>query len=345
MKSHLYQFAPAELGRLLTEWIIPLIGLAVILRLGAASGLLPAPWPCHGVDETILVHQAQASQTRSDADLLLIGDSSCLTDVSGIQLQESLGGTYRVLNLGTLSYLGLNGYAELLSRYCAANPGQVRGVVVLLHPEMLRGVGTISPYLAFLSDFYAGADHGDASTIQGQISGLLGADIVWNRFWGRAPVPLPGTWGFYYGFNRDLNRFMTDHRGSAFDPHNYTFRPGQGNAEYRLAPGWESGCRALKAAMPPTAKLFIGITPVPASFAPPGYAAQHQRMLIQWGQWMEPDARLDGLPAILPDHQFASTTHLNSAGNTNYTDILARCLKPLLPGSSPEGFAAHQAGH
>ena len=251
MKSHLYQFVPAELGPLLAEYVVPLIGLAVVLRLAAASGLLPAPWPCHGVDETILVHQAQASQTRSDADLVLIGDSSCLTDVSGIQLQKAFEGSHHVLNLGTLSYVGLNGYATLLARYSAANPGRVRGVVVLLHPEMLRGVAAIAQYSVFLSDFYAGVDQGDSSTIQGQIRGLLGADVVWDRLLGRAPLPLPGAWGFNYGFNRDLNRFMTDHQGSAFDPHDYAFRPGQGNAEYRLAPGWESGSRALKAAVPP----------------------------------------------------------------------------------------------
>lgn len=331
MKSHQYQCTLADAGKLLAEWILPLIGLAVLLRLGAASGILPVPWPSYGVDETILVHQANASRTRSGAHLILLGDSSCLTDVSGSRLEEAFGGTHRVLNLGAFSYLGLNGFATLLSRHSEANPKTIRSVVVLLHPEMLRGIAPVSHYLVLLSDFYAGVDFGDTRTLRGQLSGLFGADVVWNRLLGRIPLPLPGAWGHEYGFNRDLDRFMKDHRGTVLDPNRYRSRPGQGNAEYRLAARWETECRALRAVVPPAAQLFLGITPIPATFAPEGFEAERQRMLAQWGAWMQADALLTELPATLPDTRFASITHLNATGNREYSDLLAACLRSRLP--------------
>lgn len=330
MKSHTYELTLADLGRLLGGLLVPMVGFAAIMRLGAGAGILPLPRPNFDVDQTILTHQAEASRSLSGADRLFIGDSSCLMDFSGKYLEEIEGGSHRVINLGSLSYLGLNGYAALLSRYAAANPGSLRTVVVLVHPEMLRGVAPVSDYLRLLSDYYAGADPGDASTFQGQLCGLFGLDIFRNRLLSRVPLPLPKPYGQYYGFNADLDEFMNRHRGSAVDPGQYGRRPGQGNAEYRLSPSWQDGCLALRAAVPPSAKLVIGITPVPASFAPPNYAARRQEMLDQWAQWMRADAQLTDLPPTLPDSFFASTTHLNEAGALYYTTILAKCLEPYV---------------
>jgi len=330
MHSHTYDFTRADVGRLLGGLVLPLIGFAVIMRLGATTGTLPAPQPNFDVDQTILIHQAQASQSPSGADLLLLGDSSCLMNVSGKYLEDLAGTGHRVLNLGSLSYLGLNGFATLLARYADANPGRLRTVVVLAHPEMLRGIAPVPQYLLLLSDYYAGADSGDASTVQGQMSGFLGLDIFRDRLWSRVPQPLPKAYGQYYGFNADLDAFMSQHRGSVVDPYRYARQPGQGNAEYRLASSWQGGCQALKAAVPPTAKLVIGITPVPDSFAPPKYAARWQAMLEQWGQWIQADARLADLPPTLPEADFASTTHLNETGARRYTQILAHCLEPVL---------------
>ena len=327
MKSHIYDFRLADIGRLLSGLLLPMIGFAAIMRLGAAAGILPSPRPCLDMDQTILSHQAEASRSSSDADVLFIGDSSCLMDFLGKYLEEISRGNHRVINLGSLSYLGLNGYAALLSRYVAVNAGRLQTVVVLLHPEMLRGVDPVSQNLLFLSDYYARSDYGDTQTIQGQLRGLFGLDVFQDRLLSRAPLPLPKQYGQYYGFNLDLYRFMDEHGGSAIDPHQYVRHPGQGNAEYRLAPKWEAECQTLRAAVPPTAKLVIGVTPVPHSFAPPDYAARWKRILTQWGQWMQADTVLAELPPILPDSYFASTTHLNANGARRYTEMLATCLE------------------
>src|SRR5262249_47760898 len=161
------------------------------------------------------------------------------------------------LNLGTFMYLGFQGYAAMLSRYVSANPGGLRTVVVLVHPEMLRHTEPTTRYLRFLSDFYSGTDQPDASSILGQLRGVVGLDIFRDRFLSRCPLPLPKEYGRFYGFNLDLYRFMDEHHGSAVDPHQYLPGPGQGNAEYRLASALESGCSALRAAVPSGAKLVV----------------------------------------------------------------------------------------
>ena len=41
----------------------------------------------------------------------------------------------------------------------------------------------------------------------------------------------------------------------------------------------------------------------------------------------EPDAVLTNLPVTLPDHWFASVTHLNSVGSVEFSDRLAAEVK------------------
>jgi len=330
MKSHEYHFRRGDLIGLVQSLLIPMVAVAVILRLSALSGLLPPPWPALDVDHTILTHQAQASRMQSTADVLLIGDSSCLMDVSGRRLQEIYAGRHSFINLGSSMHVGLNGYAAMLSHFDTVNPGRLRLVVVLLHPEMLRGVEPVPQDLVFLSDYYSGADYRESSSVQGQLCGLFGLDIVRDRFWSRLPLPLPKEYGRYYGFNLDLYDFMERQRGSAVDPHRFVVRPGLGNAEYRFSRALADGCLALRAAVPPKARILIGITPIPESFASAGYRARWQGLCHQWGQCMSPDDLLTNLPPTMPDSDFASTTHLNEQGSLHYAEILAKCLEPHL---------------
>ncbi|MBI2928917.1 MAG: hypothetical protein HYY24_24910 [Verrucomicrobia bacterium] len=327
MQSHEYDFKAAELARLLALPLGPVLVFAGLLHLGAFTRLWPAPRPTGNTDQTVLIHQAEASRARHDADLVFIGDSSCLMDVSVDGLEAALPG-HRALNLGTLSYLDLQAYAAMLDHYVAANPNRLRAVVVLLHPEMLRGIKAVPQHLATLEAFYAGADVFDTSTVRGWLSGLLGLEILNGRLLNRIlPSPLPRHYGQFYGFTADLDQYLTQHRGHAADPNQFTRQAGQGSAEYRLAPRLEAGSRVIRAAVPPGVKLLIGVTPVPESFTPPEYAARHRQMLAQWSHWMQADATLSDLPPALPDAECASITHLNETGARRYSEILARSLE------------------
>jgi hypothetical protein len=238
-------------------------------------------------------------------------------DVSGRKLDRLFQGEHHPLNLGSSMYVGFSGYAAMLSRYASLdlNDGHLRTVVILLHAETLRGIHRARWHESFLSDFYSGTDLGDSESISGQVRGFLGLDIFRDRLVSRLPLALPKEYGRYYGFNLDLYAFMDNDRGGAVDPHQYRPSPGQGNAEYRLAPGLEPGWNTLSAAVPQGVKVLIGITPLPESFAPANYRATLQAILVKLGQWMRADGLLTELPPVLPDSCFASTTHLNEKGS------------------------------
>ncbi|MCI0747332.1 MAG: hypothetical protein L0Y58_18155 [Verrucomicrobia subdivision 3 bacterium] len=343
MRSHTYDFRPRDLIRLLATPVLPLVAFAALMHLTASLQLLPKPRATLDVDRTILVHQAEASRSRDNARVLLLGDSSCLIDVSATQLGEEL--RQPVLNLGTLSYLDLNANARLLREFNAANANQLIMVVLLMHPEALRRPAPEEYHTRFLESLLGEAPstlHPFTpsasqslydSTIQRfndlTIQKLLGLEIFRACILARTiPTPLSGAYGRRYGFSSDLEQSLTKNRGSAVDPDPRRF---EGNAEYRLAPQLEAASRAFKAAVPSTAKLAVGITPVPEGFARQGYAEHQQAMLRQWAEWLQADVALSDLPATLPDHLFTKTTHLNEAGARTYTTHLARSLNRHLP--------------
>ena len=324
MKSHEYEFGVKDVLRLLGLPLIPLAVFAAVMHAGAMARVWPPPRPTLDTDRTILVHQADASRARQDADVVLVGDSSCLMDVSAKELSKRLG--RRVLNLGTFSYLDLPAHARLLREFFAANPGRSATVVLLMHPEALRRVGPEEYHVAVLQNFLHGIDHCSSTSGHGQLVCLLGLEIFRGRMWSRlVPSPLAGAYGRRHGFSADLERFMEAAQGSLPD---LETGEAKGDANYQLAQTLEGASREFRAAMPPGARLFVGITPAPAGFVRANHPARSAEMLAKWSGWLRADGALTNLPATLPDGLFARTTHLNEAGVRVFTDTLAASLPP-----------------
>lgn len=334
MTSHHYEFSYAEVFRFAGLPLVPVALLAGLLQVAAAFGWLPVPRPALDLDRTILLHQAQACRLPQPAEVLFIGDSSCLIDVSAPQLERGLG--LKVLNLGTLSYLDLPTHASMLREFVRANPGRPRIVVLLLHPEALRLQETPRYYNESLRCFFEGRDHRQTSDLNGRLDCWLGIESLRERLLSRlVPIPLPGAYGVRYGFTWDLWRFLTENQGSGADPNRFDRQTANGNAEYRLAKRFEQESRQFRAVLPPGVRLVAAITPVPASFAGPDHAATVQRLLRQWGGWLQADLLLTNLPASLPDDRFASVTHLNSIGATELSMRLIEELRAVC-GTSPK---------
>jgi len=326
MRSHTTSFAPHDLATAVGTPIGVLLSLAGLLQLATALGWLPAPRPTLDMDRTLLVHQADASRAAHDATVILVGDSSCLMDVSAVDLAPQLG--QPVLNLGMLSYLDLPSFGLLVRNYARANPDRLRIVVLLLHPESLRLQAPSAYHRAQLTDYLAGRDALPAGGIGARIQARLGADLVRGRLLARLlPFPLPGEFGRWYGFTTDFARALTANRGSAVDPGRFARTKAQGNAEYRLASRFESESRQFRAMVPRGVRLAVGLTPSPRSFVGPDHAATCRRILDQWAGWLKPDLTLTGLPATLPDDRFASVTHLNLEGRQLFTAQLAAELR------------------
>lgn len=255
--------------------------------------------------------------------MVLIGDSSCLMDVDARQLSEELG--LPILNLGTLSFLDLGNYSEILHHYANANPGRLKSVVLLMHPEALRRTGAEAYYVQVLEQFWAGLDDCPHGAVGDKIGCALGIEIFRGRVLPRlVPVPLAGPFGSAYGFTADLENQMESRNGSIVDP---IVDEISGSPEYRLASTIESFSRRFREAVPAGVRIAVGITPVAATRADRGFEKSRSEMLTTWGTWLQADAILAALPCTLPDNQFARPAHLNGASVPNYTRTVAEALR------------------
>lgn len=326
MQSHRCEFAWRDLLRELAWSLVPVGLFALAMHAGVLASLWPSPRPTFDTERTVLLHQADACRNKSAAaDVLLLGDSSCLMNISARRLSERLGRP--ALNLGTFSFLDLNAHALFLKEYVQHHPTPPRAVVLLLHPESLRRLSSDSYYLAALTNYWAGREHYATPGLSDQTARWLGVGIFRERFLGQLPAPLPGAYGKRYGFTWNLEGFMEEEQGSLIDPEQVPFN---GNAEYRLASTLEKASRAFRAAVPPGTKLIAGITPAPAGFAGPRYPARQAELLRAWGKMLSADILLTRLTPTLPDRAFARTTHLLETEIQAYTDTLAAALEPAL---------------
>jgi hypothetical protein len=327
MKSHVCEFRPGDLLRLAGWPLVPVVLFALAMQAGVRLNLVPTPRPTLDTERTILIHQAESARQQHDAEILLLGDSSCLMDVSARRLGEEAGRP--ALSLATFSYLDLNAHASMLREYAQSNPGRLRAVVLLMHPESLRRLGSEAYYSTVLTNFWNAQDSGQVETLSGRAMSALGLDMFKGRILARAmPLPLNGAYGQRYGFTRELEDYLTREHGSAIDPD-----PPQkftGTAEYRLAPALERASRDFRKAVPSGAKLLVGITPVPEGFAGARYPAQRAELLRRWNEWLQADAILNELPAVLPDEAFVRTTHLKESAVPHYTAQVAVAVKALL---------------
>lgn len=327
LQSHSYEFKPRTLIAQLLLTFAPLAVFALAVRLGAAFDLLPSPKPIVDVDRTILCHQAEASRTQQTADLLLVGDSSCLMDIDASQLQ--LPGGRQALNLGTLSYLTLTDHAALIRHFSEANPGQLKTVVLLMHPETLRISATSDFHRNTLYAYYAERDLPNPNAPF--ITREMGAGIFRDRLLSRAlPTALPGAYGQMYGFNFNLWDYLSEHRGSAVDPRQFTEAMAQRDIEWGIPTRAEAGAKSFRRHLPAGVKLIAGLTPLPEAFAGSHLERTRHSMLSQWAAWVGADAVLLQLPTTLPNSEFASPTHLNARGQQRYTIELSRALRPYL---------------
>ena len=288
--------------------------LRVLLVLAASSALLHGlyragaltPWPLLDMDRTILWQKIELADRGEPADVVLLGDSSCLMDVEA----QALPG--RVLNLGTVSHLSLAAQGRLLERYLASAEQPPGAVLVLLHPDALRRE---EPVPAVEATF--------AAMLQGRIvpgTGLerwLGVDIFHQTLQARGlPVPLRRGQGARFGFTSVLREELFRSHGSLTATGRYTWAEGQGRALYRIAKATKRDSASM------VGVTRIGITPIPSSFAPADYPEVAARLAAEWAESFDHPVTVLDLPPVLPDACFADRFHLNAEGQRVFTAAL-----------------------
>ena len=113
MRSHTYKLPHRDMLTIVGLPIGGVLLLGMIIRLIGFIPFAPPPRPTLDVDRTVIVQQIDASNRADQADILLIGDSSCLMNIDAALLSEISG--KQVTNLGTLSFLDIH-------TFCARRP-------------------------------------------------------------------------------------------------------------------------------------------------------------------------------------------------------------------------------
>jgi hypothetical protein len=337
MKSHQYNFSLRELAGGVLPTLGILVGLAVLLHLGDSIGLLPEP-PVGLIPESVVLHhQSRACRSESAAEILVMGDSTCLAGTDALALSRQLPGRPHVLSLALFVWLDVSVYGEEVADFAAAHPGQLRAVVLLVTPAKLAGWGLGEDGRQLWDNVH----HPKRPTGQQWLAELnndwLGAQLMRERMFSHLlATPLRGKGAAQYGFGSEIDAYMTVHQGSLAGQ-GESIPPRKGSQPvpvashlWPLAAGLEAPSRAFRARLPPGVKLFIGLTPNAAASTDRADNLRQADLLRRWNAWVGADALLTNLPPTLPYGFFSGGNHLNYRGQQRFTAKLAQDLEPLV---------------
>ena len=320
--SHAYRFDRQDLARNLamTVGLVLMAGLAALGLL--RSGLGGKPALLGDADSTILATKARIASEPSEARVAFVGDSSCLINVDIPTLRVA---GIEAVNLGTLSYLGLDAFGLLARRFCESHGGGE--VVLVVHPECLRLAQPSAEHRKILETALNLTEPARGFPT-GSAAELLGFEDLRARWIDRAlPTPLRGGLGARYGFTRDLQRELLGNGGTLEETANGVAGASTASAEYRIAPRIRSECERFRNLLPPGTRLRLVISPVPRSHALRRHEATVSEMATTVAAHLGAEGLRDPLPSILPDTDFGTITHLRPEAARRYTQRLADALK------------------
>ena len=316
---------------LLSAVVVLLVGLLVTVFMRAQSALEP-DYP--SVDHLIVDTQLERLREKEPADLVLLGDSSCLMGIAAPLVAEQLN--LEVENYCTIGYVGPAGYASMLNDI---KPGSrhPHWIVVALNPAQFVRQPSWESWVGYV-----------ASASQRRIRH---PPTVKDAFgFGRRSVnrllayePLPGRFALYYGGTASVQAELRNSRGSMLDPgYGLRFaslqalkasadRPNLGSiAELTPNQAFLDALRVLQLSVTRFGRrdVFLLITPVPEGVLDSRGVAELNaaRKAIGHTLGLTPENVLD-MPLQLPAAYFSSQTHLNQWGRIRYTEYLAEVLQ------------------
>lgn len=287
------------------------------LVLGGIGRVSRKPPPPRDVESIVVHRQVERAKTIEECSVIVLGDSSALMGVDAPLLQAELGTC--VQSLATIGFVGPSGYARILGLYGDRHP--VRTVVFLMHGSSL----SISESLFAYEGFEALDDRRPPKR-----SNVPGMDALFDsRVAPLLDLPLPGEYGRHYGWPVSLSEELDARQGSLTDPNQGALKLGSG--ELNFTDAVRSRLAALQEALtrlePET--LWVDVTPVATSNTEGRRFTE--AVASEFVQALGPNARRLGLPSAMPDKYFATSTHLNAVGQTEYTELLAVRMRAARP--------------
>ena len=308
-----------------------LVGLLVAFFLMTQEPLEPA-YP--SVDHLIVDTQLERLREREPADLILLGDSSCLMGIKAPQLAVQLN--LEIENYCTIGYVGPAGYAAMLNDI---KPGRRHRhwIVVALNPAQFVRQASWESWVGYVA---TGSQRRIRHTPTVKDAFDAGRRSVNSLL---AYEPLPGMFALYYGGTASVQAELRNSRGSMLDPgYGLRFaslqalegsadRPNLGSiAELTPNQAFIDALRSLQLSVTRFGRrdVFLLITPVPEGVLDSRGVAELNaaRKAIGLTLGLTPENVLD-MPLQLPAVYFSSQTHLNRWGRIRYTEYLAEVLQ------------------
>jgi len=322
MPSHEYDLRGSRLLANVAGTLAVALGIGVLVSLFLRSPVAPGPSFASDPDSTIIAAKVALARNSPSAALAVVGDSSCLMDLDVATLESAC--PLSLVNLGTLSYLGLDSFGLLAGEFLKHR--EAPRVVLVVHPEALR---IVSPSTAHRAILESALGSGPAAMLQTNetLSAHLGFDEFRVRVSDRwIPHPLKGAFGNRYGFTADLRDSLMARRGTMDESARFDAQAERGSAEYRLAPRIESECQQFREALPAGTRIRVIVTPVPQSHALKSHERKVREMLAQVEAWLGAEMPSWDLPLVLPDEDFGTVTHLTPEGAVKYSRLVAAAI-------------------
>ena len=275
--------------------------------------------------DSLISTQIDRAETIRSLDILIIGDSSGLMDISPIILAQTLD--RNVETLATIAYAGPRGIASILDRLSARNI-QPRTIILAFHAAGL-------PKLQEWSSWTDRVVHGPPKPISefNPLKGALGKmnDLVSSTVF----MPLEGDYGSYYGSSKNFENFIRRNHGGAIDP-----RPrDQGSdgivdkldwcCSFEMSDIFRSELPILKTALDrfPTATIYILVSPLPNRWATQQGVSNRKKAIFELASslGLKQSAVLN-TPGYMPAIEFVNPTHLHESAIPRFTQLIANEL-------------------
>lgn len=309
VRKYVYPWA-----RIVSCFLVLWLGL-VLLSLSSSVFL---DQPRFDGETVALFHQHESMESDSPADLLLVGDSSCMMGVDAPALSERLGGLSKSLNLGLIIGLSAKTYAEAV-RTKIDNARVFPKVLILLISPAKLAEDQRNPWFEDLWQSFA-ISH---SSIEASPF-----EFVRERLMGRLfSQSLKGNGAWEYGFTSVIWDYLEAHHGSAIDGGEFRWKGKGEGRSFKVLSTLEGEYLDFQSIIGEQVPLFVGLTPMPETYVGDSFEADREHMLATLSKWMPTAHILANLPATLPGGVFATPTHLNEQGQRVFTRYLAEILR------------------
>jgi hypothetical protein len=326
MQSHQYALSLKDVVQRVAPIVAWVAVFPLCLHALHALGWLPDIGRERDPDQTILAYQSRAARAPSNARVILIGDSSCLTSIDASRLGPLLPGSPEVINLALFSGVSLRIYAEAAADFIAAHPRQAQAVVLLVTAGKLQDETGTEYFDELWNEIHhgAGADQ--------RLSGFRDwTGLRWMEERVLPAVfaePLRGGMAQEFGVAEGILDQLRARHGSGVHLARYRPPPRPQPLDGPVTEAIRRESREARAMIP--VPLVAGIMSLPESYPTPDYASRRDGLLEEWNRDLQADVLLTGLPTTLPDAWFANESHINGESQERFTRLFAEVLAPAL---------------